>query len=154
MFAVYSTIAIGRNEIWEGDEQISDWFGDVPKSFFTAFQVLTLEGWPDIARHVLDQQPWQVIPFVLFVMITSWGVLNLVTAIVVEKTTEATAENTAEIAKRTRSIRRKRKLQLIRIFAMMDECVVHTAYASGTVAYTWIRCALPLQRWKWLADAR
>ena len=30
--------------------QIDEWFGTVLKSMFTLFTVMTLEGWPDVAR--------------------------------------------------------------------------------------------------------
>ncbi len=52
-----------------------------------ASQVLTLDSWADgIARHVITNQPGMVIFFLLFLMVTSYGLLNLVVGVIVENT--------------------------------------------------------------------
>lgn len=58
-------------------------FGDLGSSLFTLFQVMTGEAWPDIAREVLPSHPSAWIFFVLFILVSTFVVLNLFTAVVV-----------------------------------------------------------------------
>jgi voltage-gated sodium channel len=58
-------------------------FGDLGSSLFTLFQVMTGEAWPDIAADVLPSHPTAWIFFVIFILISTFVVLNLFTAVVV-----------------------------------------------------------------------
>ncbi len=58
-------------------------FGDLGASLFTLFQVMTVEGWPDIARRVMAQSPYAWIFFVAYLLIATFMVLNLFIAVVV-----------------------------------------------------------------------
>lgn len=58
-------------------------FGNLGASLFTLFQVMTVEGWPDIARGVMAQSPYAWIFFVVYLLIATFMVLNLFIAVVV-----------------------------------------------------------------------
>ena len=58
-------------------------FGNLSASLFTLFQVMTVEGWPDIARGVMAQSPHSWIFFVVYLLIATFMVLNLFIAVVV-----------------------------------------------------------------------
>ena len=58
-------------------------FGNLSASLFTLFQVMTVEGWPDIARGVMAQSPQSWIFFVVYLLIATFMVLNLFIAVVV-----------------------------------------------------------------------
>ena len=58
-------------------------FGSLSASLFTLFQVMTVEGWPDIARGVMAQSPYAWIFFVVYLLIATFMVLNLFIAVVV-----------------------------------------------------------------------
>lgn len=60
-----------------------EFFGDLGSSFFTLFQVMTVEGWPDIARGVMAQSPWAWVFFVVYLLVATFMVLNLFIAVVV-----------------------------------------------------------------------
>jgi voltage-gated sodium channel len=60
-----------------------EFFGDLGASLFTLFQVMTVEGWPDIARGVMAQSPYAWIFFVVYLLIATFMVLNLFIAVVV-----------------------------------------------------------------------
>ena len=60
-----------------------EFFGDLGTSLFTLFQVMTVEGWPDIARSVMAQSPYAWIFFVAYLLIATFMVLNLFIAVVV-----------------------------------------------------------------------
>lgn len=60
------------------------WFGNAWRSIYTLFQVMTLESWSmGIARPVMDVYPAAWIYFVSYVILSSFVILNIVVAIVV-----------------------------------------------------------------------
>lgn len=61
----------------------SEHFGSLGASLFTLFQVMTVEGWPDIARGVMEHSPFAWIFFVVYLLIATFMVLNLFIAVVV-----------------------------------------------------------------------
>lgn len=64
------------------------WFGTIGASFYTLFQVMTLESWSmGIVRPVMEVHPLAWIFFVLFILLTTFAVLNLFIAIVVDAMT-------------------------------------------------------------------
>lgn len=60
-----------------------DMFGSLHVSAFTLFTVLTLEGWPDVARGVMDEVPLSWTYFVSYVILNSIAAFNLLIAVVV-----------------------------------------------------------------------
>src|SRR5262245_30176696 len=69
-----------------------DYFGDLSTTLFTLFQTMTGEGWPDIARQVMAAAPLAWIFFVIYILISSFAVLNLFIAVIVngmEKTVQS-----------------------------------------------------------------
>lgn len=58
-------------------------FGDLGTTAFTLFAIMTLEGWADIARGVMERYPWAWLYFIPFILITTFAVLNLFIAIIV-----------------------------------------------------------------------
>lgn len=62
-----------------------EYFGDLGSSAFTLFQVMTLESWSmAIARPVTEVHPFAWIFFVAFIILTSFAVLNLFIAVIVD----------------------------------------------------------------------
>ena len=60
-----------------------DRFGDVFASMYTLFQIMTLEGWPDIAASVGETHQRSWVFFLSFVLLATFTMLNLFVAIVV-----------------------------------------------------------------------
>ncbi|MDF1586423.1 ion transporter [Marinimicrococcus flavescens] len=61
-----------------------DWFGTLWRSLYTLFQVMTLESWSmGIVRPVMDAYPFAWLYFLPFILLTTFAVLNLVVAIIV-----------------------------------------------------------------------
>ncbi len=66
-------------------EAVPERFGTLGDSAFALFQVMTLEGWAsDVAIPVMETHPWAWIFFVVFIVLTSFAVLNLFIAIIVD----------------------------------------------------------------------
>lgn len=78
IFAIMGTTLFGL--------QFPDWFGTMGKSFYTLFQVMTLESWSmGISRPVMEVFSWAWLYFVPFVLCTSFLIMNVVVGIVVNK---------------------------------------------------------------------
>lgn len=58
-------------------------FGDLGTSLFTLFQVMTGEAWPDIAKSIMVEAPMAWVFFVVYILVSSFAVLNLFIAVVV-----------------------------------------------------------------------
>jgi voltage-gated sodium channel len=60
-------------------------FGTIGTSAFSLFQVMTLEGWAaEIVRPVMETHPHAWVFFIIFILITSFAVLNLFIGIIVD----------------------------------------------------------------------
>lgn len=74
-----------------------EWFGDLGKTMYTLFQVMTLESWSmGIARPVMEVYPAAWLYFVPFVLISSFIVMNVVVGIVVNAISDVTANDKQE----------------------------------------------------------
>ncbi len=60
-----------------------EWFGSLGGSLFSLFQILTLEGWADMARDIMTTHAWAPFFFVPFIIIATFTVLNLFIGIIV-----------------------------------------------------------------------
>ncbi len=79
-------------------ESFPQWFGSIGESAYTLFQVMTLESWSmGVVRPVMELFPYAWLLFVVFILFTSFTVLNLFIGIIVsamqaEHEDEASAE--------------------------------------------------------------
>lgn len=65
-------------------EAFPQWFGTVGESMYSLFQIMTLESWSmGIVRPVMAEYPMAWAFFVPFVVVTSFAVLNLFIALIV-----------------------------------------------------------------------
>lgn len=79
VFAVMGTRMFGQ--------QFPELWGNLGRSLFTLFQVMTLESWSTgVARPMFDAYPLVWIYFVPFILVSSFMVLNLFIAIIVTAT--------------------------------------------------------------------
>ncbi|WP_067535300.1 ion transporter [Nocardia crassostreae] len=60
-----------------------EYFGSLGTSMWTLFQIMTGEAWPDIARTVMDEKPLAWIFFLLYILVSTFVVLNLFLAVMV-----------------------------------------------------------------------
>ncbi len=61
-----------------------EWFGDIGRSLYTLFQIMTLESWTmGIARPVMENFPYAWAFFIPFILIATFTMLNLFIAIIV-----------------------------------------------------------------------
>lgn len=64
--------------------EFSAWFGSIGRSAYSLFQIMTLESWSmGLVRPVMEVYPHAWAFFVLFILLSSFTVLNLFIAIIV-----------------------------------------------------------------------
>ena len=65
-------------------DSFPEWFGSIGASMYSLFQIMTLESWSmGIVRPVMEVHAWAWAFFVPFILLTSFAVLNLFIAIIV-----------------------------------------------------------------------
>ncbi len=104
VFAVMATKLFGA--------QFPHWFGGLWGSMFSLFQIMTLEGWAEIAREIMEHEPAAWIFFLAFILLGTFTVLNLFIAVIVnamqETNTPVVHEPVASAADVKRCVRRLR----------------------------------------------
>eukprot|EP00932_Pfiesteria_piscicida_P001237 SRR837773.11204.p2 GENE.SRR837773.11204~~SRR837773.11204.p2 ORF type:complete len:277 (-),score=113.17 SRR837773.11204:97-891(-) len=97
VFAIMLTQGIGHNvHKWHGDdrEKVKAWFGTIPQSMQTLFMVMTLTSWEDVSLTLMKVLPASVVycTLVLYIMVTSYTMLSLITGIISESLITAQQE--------------------------------------------------------------
>lgn len=79
-----------------------EWFGTIPASAYSLFQIMTLESWSmGIVRPVMERFPYAWLFFLPFILIATFTMLNLFIAVIVnamQSETEKAAEQRAELS--------------------------------------------------------
>ncbi len=97
IFYVFSVMA---TKLYGAD--YPDLFGTIGTSAFSLFQVMTLEGWAaEIVRPVMEKFPLAWVFFIVFILITSFAVLNLFIGIIVDSMQREHEAEQAEDRQRT-----------------------------------------------------
>ena len=99
-----------------GDD-FDTWFGNIGRSMFSLFQIMTLESWSmGIVRPVMELFPWAWTFFVPFILVTSFAVLNLFIGIIVDamQSQNTEKENSAAEAKLKHEASLQKEMSLLR----------------------------------------
>ncbi|MBC6401524.1 MAG: ion transporter [Ekhidna sp.] len=92
---VYYTFGVIGTNLFAAD--FPEYFGDLGKSLFSLFQIMTLESWSSgIARPILDSMPGAWIYFISFILIATYTTLNVFIAIVVNTMNEVSLKDLQE----------------------------------------------------------
>ena len=77
IFAILATWLFGAD--------FPQWFGDLGRSLYTLFQIMTLESWSmGIARPVMELHPYAWTFFLPFIFLATFIIINLIVAMVVD----------------------------------------------------------------------
>lgn len=109
----------GAFEHWENCKMM---FGNIPRGMYTLFQVVTLESWSmAVVRPVTEVQPGLLIFFVLFLFLTTFGLLNVIIGVVVETVLCAAKNNEYIQAQRMEEKLKSEIRVLYHIFLQADK---------------------------------
>ena len=99
-----------------------EWFGSIAASMFSLFQIMTLESWSmGIVRPVMEQHPGAWAFFVPFIVVTTFTVLNLFIALIVNSMQSLQAETSESLRTEAVLAHDERELLLHRIEALTAE---------------------------------
>lgn len=103
-------------------ESFPDWFGSIGASMYSLFQIMTLESWSmGIVRPIMERHPAAWAFFVPFIIVTTFTVLNLFIALIVNSMQSLQAETSESLHKEAVIAHDERELLLHRVEALTDE---------------------------------
>lgn len=122
-FAIYIVIDLGQDpgcaQEWEHCEK---YIGTVPRAMFTLFQVISMSGWAtNVVRpvgHLNGFMPWV---FIFVLVICSFGVLNVIVGVIVERTMVVAQENEARVKKIVQDTEKLVMLSMAKEFSAYDD---------------------------------
>jgi voltage-gated sodium channel len=116
LLLIFYVAAVIAMKLFGGLEPV--WFGGIGRSFFTLFQIMTLEGWADIVRTLMAAAPWAWVFFVPFILVVTFTVLNLFIAVVVSA---MQSSHDAKLAQENRTAHAEREAILVEIRQLRQE---------------------------------
>ncbi len=104
VIGIIFTILIGQNTDpalrYLGTWSKEDYWGSVPKSMYTLFQVTTGDSWGSkVARPIIKEYPAYTIFFLVFIFLISFGLMNIVLGVICENAIYAASKNTENMQK-------------------------------------------------------
>lgn len=82
-------------------ESFPDFFGSIPASLYSLFQIMTLESWSmGIVRPVMEVYPYAWLIFIPFILVTTFAVVNLLIGIIVTSMQSIHEEEEARLTER------------------------------------------------------
>lgn len=99
-----------------------EWFGGIGASMYSLFQIMTLESWSmGVVRPVMEVHPNAWLFFVPFIVVTTFSVLNLFIAMIVNSMQSLQSEASETIRATAETAHDERDLLLQRIEALTEE---------------------------------
>ena len=124
VFYVFSVMA---TKLYGGT--FPEWFGSIPASAYSLFQIMTLESWSmGIVRPVMQTYPMAWAFFVPFIIATSFTVLNLFIGIIVSA---MQAEHEAEASADREALHSDQEMILNELRALRADIAAIKAEKSG-----------------------
>lgn len=81
--AIFCVILLGRNQ------EFHDEFGNIPTAMLTMFNMMLLDGWSSVIAKVAAANPEFILFFIVYLTVTSFGLINVLIGVIVENTNKA-----------------------------------------------------------------
>lgn len=119
--SIFCTNFIGhRAEIFEDPEEIRKYWGTIHRSATTLFQFLTMDDWSSVARTVTEVLPGMQLFFVVYIVITAFAILSLLTGVMAEHMTQVSEQEKGDEDKRQTKELEKLIASLYNVFRRGD----------------------------------
>lgn len=102
-------------------DTVEDRFGTVPRSMYSLFEIMTLEGWQDVARPLVTKQPMLFFFIAIFIMVFTFGMLNMIIGLMVSKTLDESKMIQEIDAKEAKRLVAQELLNLKTVFTEGDQ---------------------------------
>lgn len=100
IYTVMATIMFG--------ETFPERYGDLGSSFYAMVELMTMEGWTDVAREVMAVYPWAWLFYISYILFAAYILLNAVSGVIVDgmmsPQTEASTERETEMLQRQQEL--------------------------------------------------
>ncbi|CAE8707090.1 unnamed protein product, partial [Polarella glacialis] len=114
IFSIVATRLIGQPH--KGNADMDAYFGTMGRSMFTLFQVTTTEGWADIARQSMQLEPWTAGFFILYLHVTTFAILNVMIAVIVENTLDQAGNQRTRFLEKKKMSQRETFQRIYKVF--------------------------------------
>lgn len=114
-FSILFTNELGH--VYTNDPDIQHWFGGIIRSCFTLFSLVTLEGWIDVSYGVWEYSPLMVVVIILFITLTTYAIINCVTAVIVQNVVDRAICCQEDDLKDKEKMLEHDTLELVKLFA-------------------------------------
>ncbi|WP_431283320.1 ion transporter [Humitalea sp. 24SJ18S-53] len=94
MILIFYVFAVMATKLY-GDA-VPDAFGTLGASLFTLFQLMTLDDWANIVKPAMEHDPWALLFFMPFIVVSTFVVLNLFIGVIVESIQTLREDRTAD----------------------------------------------------------
>ncbi|WAC49407.1 ion transporter [Asticcacaulis sp. SL142] len=99
------------------------WFGSLEASLFSLFQIMTLEGWADMTRELAQTQTLAIPFMVVFILVSTFTVLNLFISVMLEAMQRVTIDSDANSPDSQTAALETLTVEVQRLRARLDEMV-------------------------------
>lgn len=120
IFAILAVRTIGQ-PYKDQDEDMDTFFGNVPTAMFCLFTVMTTEGWAAVARASMRHEPVSAFFFIFFLGCTTFAVMNVVVAVIVENTLDQAVHQKDDLQSRAQEEQRSAATKILEIFYAADQ---------------------------------
>jgi len=125
IFSIFSHSIMHQNIIHKRcevpeDSQIYTDFGDLPNIIFTLARIMTLDNWSTTVSEVTACEPMMGVFFFLFMAISVFVLLNLVTAVIVDNALEISRQDEEQMIRENDLDKRHELVKLQMLFDDLD----------------------------------
>lgn len=82
LFLISYIFAVMFTQLFKDLSLEEPYFVRIDNTFFTLFQIMTLDNWSEVVRQVMEYYTWAWFPFITFVIISGFIVVNLIIAVI------------------------------------------------------------------------
>lgn len=119
---------LADEEVWATCGWCHSAFSSVMHANLTFFQIISGDGWSTLARPLIEKHPWTAFIFVGVIFTMTFGMLNLVTAVIVDNAAQGRQNDVKYLAAEREQQRKAMKGSLLKICQDLDQD------GSGTVS--------------------
>eukprot|EP00747_Dinoflagellata_sp_TGD_P188299 gnl/TRDRNA2_/TRDRNA2_47110_c0_seq1.p1 gnl/TRDRNA2_/TRDRNA2_47110_c0~~gnl/TRDRNA2_/TRDRNA2_47110_c0_seq1.p1 ORF type:complete len:550 (-),score=136.92 gnl/TRDRNA2_/TRDRNA2_47110_c0_seq1:61-1611(-) len=117
--AIFATRFFGKAN--SEDEFFSRKFGTVPRSMWTLFEIMSMEGWAEIARQVMQKEPYAWLFFVFFICTTAFALMHVVVAVIVHNTLLHSSHRQEDLSQQESRKEKIVCLKIMEVFVAADK---------------------------------
>jgi len=114
LILIFYIFAIMATQLFS--EDFPQWFGTLGESFYTLFQIMTLESWSmGVVRPIMEVQPLAWAFFVPFIFVVTFIMINLIIAIVVDAMNEIKDSSDTHLVKEIHTSEEHTNIELAKL---------------------------------------